>query len=264
MALLRSIAVAQTCPIKGDVNANVDEHLRLAEIAALEGAQVVLFPELSLTGYEIELANELAFSEHDSRLAPLAHVASSRSITIIVGAPLRVEAQLHIAAFVLGPDRTSTFYTKQRLGAWGEGARRDGNPPPAEVTVFQPGDHNPLVRFGDNTAAVAICADVGTPSHPQQAANRGARTYLASMFVIRSDFEGDSAKLCLYAAQHSMAVALANFGCPTGGLTAAGRSSIWSQDGDLLSQLSSRGAGIAVATETPNGWCAKGIMCGDP
>lgn len=50
MTCSHSIAVAQTCPIKGDVKANLDEHVRLTQIAAAEGAQIVVFPELSLTG----------------------------------------------------------------------------------------------------------------------------------------------------------------------------------------------------------------------
>ena len=42
MTLFRSIAVAQTCPLKGDVNANLDEHRRLIEVAASEGAQIIV------------------------------------------------------------------------------------------------------------------------------------------------------------------------------------------------------------------------------
>jgi predicted amidohydrolase len=259
---VRSIAVAQTCPVRADVHANLDEHLRLTELAASEGAQLVLFPELSLTGYEVDLAGELAFSEDDPRLAPLIGAASSHSITLIVGAPVRVAGRLHIAAFVLYPDRSTTLYTKHYLGAFSEDARCDGIVPPAEATVFQPGDRNPLVQFGGNTAAVAICADIGRPSHPQRAADRGAGTYLASMFVIPSDFTGDATKLSGYAVKHAMTVALANFGSPTGGLAAAGRSSIWSESGELLAQLDPGGAGIAVATETSEGWRAKAVMLG--
>jgi hypothetical protein len=83
------------------------------------------------------------------------------------------------------------------------------------------------------------------------------------MFVIPSDFDGESAKLSRYAAQHAMVVTLANFGCSTGGLAAAGRSSIWSQSGDLMTQLSSSGAGVAVATETLKGWRARAIQLED-
>ena len=258
--LSRSIAVGQTRPVKGDVNANLDEHLELTSMAASEGAQVILFPELSLTGYEVGLANDLAFAEHDPRLARLIHAATSRSMMLIVGAPLRIGAALHIAAFILGSDGTSTVYTKHRLGAFGESARRDGTVPPAEATAFQPGDRNPLVRIGGTVGAVAVCADIGRESHPQQAADRGAKTYLASMFVIPSDFEGDSARLVGYATRHAMTVALANFGGPTGGLAAAGRSSIWSEKGELLAQLDPTGAGVAVATETSTGWRTKRVM----
>lgn len=261
--MARSLSVAQTSPVRGDVNANLGEHLRLTALAASEGAQVVVFPELSLTGYEIGLADALAFSEYDLRLAHLLDAAASGSITIIAGAPVRLGNRLHIAAFVLYPDGTSALYTKHRLGAFGDSVRGDGVVPPAEATVFEPGDRNPLVRFGDNTAAVAVCADVGRPSHPQQAADRGAKVYLASMFVIPSDFEGDSSKLRRYATQHSMVVALANFGSPTGGLAAAGRSSIWSERGELLAQLGSSGAGIGVAIESSDGWRAKTIMLDD-
>src|SRR5262245_43477256 len=102
----RSVAIAQTCPVKGDVPANLEEHVRLARVAATEGAQVLVFPELSLTGYELGLAVMLAFAEDDPRLSPLRDAASSHSITLIVGAPVRIGPRLHIGAFILLPDRS--------------------------------------------------------------------------------------------------------------------------------------------------------------
>jgi hypothetical protein len=87
--------------------------------------------------------------------------------------------------------------------------------PPAEATVFQRGVRNPLVDFGGNRAAVAVCADTGRPSHSQQAADGGARTYLASTFAIPSDLERDTANLRTYAVRHSMAVVFSNYGGPT-------------------------------------------------
>jgi predicted amidohydrolase len=260
MMAQRALAVAQTCPLRGDVDANLAEHLRLTARAASAGARVVVFPELSLTGYELDLADQLAFSLDDARLAPLADAAATESITVVAGAPLRLEARLHIAAFILYPDGTRAVYTKQRLGAFGESARRDGRLPPAEATVFQAGDRNPLVRFDGNAAAVAICADIGRASHPQQAAAAGARTYLASMFVIPSEFDAESEKLGRYAAQHRMAVAFANFGSPSGGLAAAGRSAIWSERGERLVALPPSGSGVAIAIETARGWEVEGLL----
>jgi predicted amidohydrolase len=256
----RSVAVAQTCPANGNVAANLDDHIRLTQIAASEGAQIVVFPELSLTGYEIGLARDLAFSEDDQRLFPLIETAARAAVTMVVGAPVRLGSRLHIGAFILFPQRITALYTKHHLGAFPESARCDGIVPPAEATVFESGDRDPLIHFGANTAAVAVCADIGRPSHPQRAAERGANTYLASMFVIPSEFDGDAAKLQRYAVSHSMATALANFGSATGGLAAAGRSGVWSQQGELLVQLPPQGAGVGIATETEDGWRVKAVM----
>jgi predicted amidohydrolase len=260
----RSLAVAQSCPARGDVPANLAEHLRLVAVAAAEGAGLVVFPELSLTGYELGLAGELAFSEADARLAPLVDAAASARASLVVGAPVRLGEQLHIGAFVLRPDGRIALYTKHRLGAFSTGAAVDGTVPPPESSVFAPGERNAPVAFGGGAAAVAICADIGDPAHVRRAAGSGARAYLASMFVIPSEFEGDAARLAGYAVEHAMVVGLANYGSPTGGLQAAGRSSIWSESGELLARLDPSGPGVAVATATGNGWRAKTIMLDRP
>jgi predicted amidohydrolase len=118
------------------------------------------------------------------------------------------------------------------------------------------------LRFDGNTAAVAVCADIGRPSHPKDAADRGARNYLASMFVIPADFEPDTRRLREYAVKHSMAVVFANFGGPTGGLPSAGCSAIVSEKGELLVQLPATGAGIAIAIEDESGWRTHEVMVG--
>ena len=247
MSAGRSIAVAQTVPVRGDIGANLEQHLRLIRVAQEAGAGLLLFPELSLTGYELDLAARLAFSPKDERLAPLVDAAASNAMILVAGAPVRLDGRLHIGAFIIQPDRTIGLYTKHHLGAFSAGASADGVVPPAEAEFFHPGDRNPLVRFGESVAAVAVCADTGRPAHPQAAAARGATVYLASMFVIPSDFERETASLRRYAVEHSMLVAFANYGGPSGGLAAAGRSAIWSRRGELIAQLGPAGEGVAVA-----------------
>jgi len=217
-----------------------------------------VFPELSLTGYELDLAHGLAFGRSDPRLAPLIEAAGS--MTLIVGAPVRIGPRLHIGAFIVSPDGGIDLYTKRHLGAFSTGASCDGIVPPAEATVFDPCDLNPLVRFGGNIAAVAVCADTGSPSRPKEAADLGARTYLASMFIIPSEFKKETSNLRAYAVRHSMTVALANYGGPSGGLASGGRSAIWSERGELLAQLDPAGAGVAVAIESQAGWSGKAVM----
>jgi predicted amidohydrolase len=262
MTAPRSLAAAQTIPRRGDVDANLEAHVRLVRMAAEERARVVVFPELSLTGYELDLADALAFSERDPRLSPLVELASAHGLTLVVGAPVRVDRRLHLGAFILSPDRSVDVYTKHRLGAFPSDANPGGPVPPAEGTVFHPGDRSPLVRFGGNAAAVAVCADVRRPSHPREAVERGAKTFLASMFVIPADLDADAALLRQHAVGHSLTVVFANFGGPSGGLPAAGRSAIISDRGEPLVELPASGAGIAVAVEERTGWRTRAIMAG--
>jgi predicted amidohydrolase len=262
----RSLAAAQTIPHRGDVDANLAAHVRLVHAAREEGARVLVFPELSLTGYELDLAADLAFTESDPRLDPLRALASSQRMTLVVGAPVRVGARLHVGAFLLFPDGSVGLYTKQHLGAFSPELGRDrrvspdGVVPPAEATVFQAGDRNPLVHLDGHAAAVAVCADVSRPAHPQAAADRGARTYLASVFVTPLELEHEAARIQAYAARHSMAVVMANYGGPSGGLASAGGSAIWSEEGVLLARLEGTGSGFAVAVEGETGWRAKAVL----
>jgi len=260
VTLARSIAAGQTIPIRGDVDGNIEHHARLVQAAAEERVRILVFPELSLTGYELDLANDLAFSQSDPRLSPLIELASSYRTTLVVGAPVRLESRLYIAAFVISPDGTVQLYTKHHLGAFTSSASSDGIIPAAEETVFHPGDRHPLVRFEGHTAAVAVCADTGQPSHPKEAAEQGARTYLASMFVIPSDLEREAARLRTYAVRHSMAVVFANYSGTSGGLASAGRSAIWSENGELLAQLGANESGVAVASENELGWRGKTLV----
>ncbi|MDH4449169.1 MAG: nitrilase-related carbon-nitrogen hydrolase [Rhodoferax sp.] len=66
-----TIAAAQSTSVAQDIAANVHTHLRFVDTAAHHGVQWLVFPELSLTGYELAAMPELVLHpEHDS-LAPL-------------------------------------------------------------------------------------------------------------------------------------------------------------------------------------------------
>jgi predicted amidohydrolase len=51
------IALAQLSPYLGDVERNVQKHLEWCERARSEKTEVIIFPELSLTGYTLRDLN---------------------------------------------------------------------------------------------------------------------------------------------------------------------------------------------------------------
>lgn len=253
-----ALAAAQTISVRGDVDANVEHHLKATEAAVAAGARVIVFPELSLTGYEIDLAADLAFEVNDRRLEPLEATARAHDAILVVGAPLRLDGHLHIAALIVGPTGVDV-YTKRTLGAFRASDNPGGAIPPPEASVFEPGTHDPLVDAGGTPAAIAVCADVGRPEHAGAAAQRGARIYLASMFVIPSELERDRARLTAYARAHGMVVVFANHGGPSGGLASAGSSAVIAETGVPVVELEPVGPGIAVAVNDPHGWRCEAV-----
>ena len=67
------VSLAQCDAVLGDVDKNLEAHLSGIETAVEQGAGLVVFPELSLTGYQLrDLAREVACPLDAGRLAPLA------------------------------------------------------------------------------------------------------------------------------------------------------------------------------------------------
>ena len=90
------IASAQTSPVRGDTKANLQEHYELIKLASKKNVDLIVFPEMSLTGYERERAQELAFTTEDSRLKRLRQLSCDKQITVIAGAPIIIDNDLFI------------------------------------------------------------------------------------------------------------------------------------------------------------------------
>ncbi len=79
------MAVAQIDDILGDVDRNLERHYELVEKAIDKKQDVIVFPELSLTGYSLKDAvYDVALSAQDAKLNQLKEM--SRHISIVVGA----------------------------------------------------------------------------------------------------------------------------------------------------------------------------------
>ena len=237
------LAAAQTCSVPGDVTTNLERHLVLAAEAARRHAELIAFPELSLTGYEPHLANACAFSPADPRINKLRVFSRESGITIIVGAPVRLDGALFIGSFVICSDGACRIYTKHYLH-------------PGEERVFQPGSENVVVKLGNETIAPAICADIAHPAHPEAAANMGATVYVASALITCQGYESDCRLLSTYAKTYSMLTVLANHGAESGGYESAGRSAVWSPSGELLAALPGTGEGLVIAEKRKSAWTA--------
>lgn len=239
---LATFAVAQTCSIKGGIVANVARHVALANEAARHGARLILFPELSLTGYEPALVAALALHADDAQLAPLRDAAMARNIAIVVGAPLATAGDKpRIAALSFLPSGAIQVYTKAHLH-------------PGEETAFSVGSGGAGLALAGAPVALAVCAEISQASHAAAAAQSGAALYAASMLVSENGYAHDAGLLRGYAREHRMPVAMANHGGDTGGWALAGRSAVWDEEGQPVVAAAGTGECLLLARRTSGVW----------
>ena len=235
-------AAVQSISVRGDIAANVRRHAALAASAAAHGARLALFPELSLTGYEPDVAADCVVAPDDSRLAPLAELAVKAGMMIVAGAPVCGLADaLHIGALCFLPNGGVAVYTKQHLH-------------PGEDAVFAPGTGGRPLDVGGAPVALAVCAEIAHASHAEAAARGGVALYVASVLVSPGGYAKDSGLLQGYAASLGMPVLMANHGGPTGGWQSAGRSALWDEAGKLLAEAPEEGEWLVIAGRRGERW----------
>jgi len=238
-----TIAAAQSISVAGDLAANIALHQRFIQVAAEQGVQLLVFPELSLTGYERGLAAELAIAPEAEVLQPLRDFAREARVTVVVGMPIRLsdDSPVLIGALVLGAEGSLGVYSKQHLH-------------PGEEVAFAPGTGGSMLTLGGDSVALAVCADFSHASHAAGAAEQGADLYAAGVLITENGYAPDTALLQGYAGTHSMTVLMANHGGATGGWESAGRSAIWASDGSLIASAPGTGNVMVVACRDADGW----------
>jgi NAD+ synthase (glutamine-hydrolysing) len=164
------ISIAQCAPALGAFRRNLDLHRELIERARADGSQLVVFPELSLTGYYLkDLANDLACTADDERLAPLAE--ASRRIDVLAGFVERSpDARLHIASGYWSGGRLVHVHRKVYLPTYGifDDAR-----------YFGAGERFETFESTAGRAGIAICEDLWHVSAPYLYALQGATVVFA-------------------------------------------------------------------------------------
>jgi len=167
-----TIALAQIDPVLGNLPENIARHTVMAEQAARSGAQLVVFPELSLTGYSIKDMNrELAINvtRPPSTFTPLLNL--SKSISILAGGIEEdSEFRIHNAAFLIEGGEIRCVHRKIYLPTYGMFEER---------RYFVPGT---TVRSHSSRVGLVgtlICEDLWHMSLPYILAHEGAQLIIA-------------------------------------------------------------------------------------
>ncbi|MDR7435090.1 MAG: NAD+ synthase [Armatimonadota bacterium] len=165
------VALAQINLTVGDLDGNTQRICQAVEEARTAGADVVVFPELAITGYPPEdlLLRPKFIEENLSCLHKVA--ASSQGIVVIVGFVDRQETLFNASA-VLADGRIAGVYHKRLLPNYGVFD---------EKRYFAPGKSCPLFHLDDVPFGVSICEDIWFPDGPHLALSRAGALVLFNL-----------------------------------------------------------------------------------
>lgn len=225
------IALAQIRSVKGDLIKNIHHHQKWIEEAAANGADLVVFPELSLTGYEPSLAKKLALHPDDPRLEIFQTLSHNHSITIGVGLPTIGELGIQISLIFFHPQSTHMVYSKQHL-------HED------ELPFFVTGKEQVMLQLNGLRIAPAICYESLLPEHAESATNCGADLYLASVSKSANGTAKAYHHYPLISRRYAIWVLMVNGVGPCDDFVANGTTAAWNKNGELMGQLDDSREGI--------------------
>jgi predicted amidohydrolase len=229
------ISIAQTRPIKGDLAGNILSHKKFIRVAAGYGAHLIVFPELSLTGYEPTLAEQLASDPSDPMFIDFQTLSNENKIVIGAGLPTRSARGVHISLVLFRPHEPVLIYSKKHLH-------------PDEEEFFASGSNFPVFDIDDVNISFAICYEISIDDHICEAADHGAHVYVASVAKFESGIQKAVDRLGRIATEYRIPVLMSNCIGECDGQWCAGGTSAWNDKGVLLDQLGAEEQGMVLFT----------------
>ena len=202
------------------MRANALEHARLIRAA---NARLVVFPELSLTGYELDAD---AVSPDDEELGAIVAACAEQESVALVGAPIEGEdARAHIGMLRVSSAGSEIAYRKSYLGG-------------DEPARFAAGDGAVAIELDGWRVGLGICKDTGVEQHIADSAALDLDLYAAGLVHRPEELDMQEQRGLRIARACRAYVAFASFAGSTGGGFdhTAGVSSIWAPDGARLAR----------------------------
>lgn len=226
-----NICLAQISSHAGDIPRNIDSHLRLIHRALAFEPSLIVFPELSITGYEPSLAKALATTPQDPRFNIFQSISDSHGVTVGIGVPTRAEKGVCISLVLFQPQRPRYTYSKQYL--------HDDERP-----YFIAGTQKPTLCINGRNLAFAICYELSVPSHVNEAMSHRAEIYLSSVAKTENGVQQAKKRLQEIARTNQVPALMVNSVGPADDFIAAGQSAVWDLQGECLAQLNPTDEGL--------------------
>jgi len=232
------IGLVQLESVKGDIEKNLNAHLEWIQKSAAAGTSLLIFPELSLTGYDSSMARDLAFDQSDSRLGIFAATSQSLGIDIAVGLPLATSDKPTIALLLFKMDGTRQAFTKQFL-------HED------EIPFFMAGEKKPGLLLNAEHIAFAICYEIFVDEHTV-AVLENASIFIVSVAKSENGMLRANSKAERIAKEHDVSVLICNAIGAVEDYIADGGTAVWNRAGEKLAAIPSGKSGVLIWDSATN------------
>lgn len=227
------ICIAQTESLKGNVRMNIQNHLRIIERATELNSDVIFFPELSITGYEPDLAAVLATNLENSIFNPFQELADKSEITIGIGMPTKQIDGTNISMLIFQPQEKRSIYSKQMLHS-------------DELPFFICGTKQTFLKIKDQKIAIGICYETLQREHFLNANQNGAVIYVASVAKPESGISEAFSHFQKLAKEFNTPILMSNCVGLCDNFLSVGQSAVWNRKGELMEQLDNKNQGILI------------------
>ncbi|HBD95863.1 MAG TPA: carbon-nitrogen hydrolase family protein [Spirochaetia bacterium] len=239
------IAIAQIKSFRNNTKRNIQKHIEFIELASKHHSDIILFPEMSLTGYETKNAHKLVFEINDSRLDILKVLSEKYNQIIVTGAPLKIDEKQYIGSFIIFPNQDVEIYIKKYL--------HEGE----ELYFNSHNDFDYKINLKGEKISCAICYDIEKDKHIEDAVLSNSTLYMPSIFYSKAGINSGLQRLSYISRSFSIPVMMSNYSGKCFGIQSGGNSSAWNKDGKIIITANDKDECLLLLTKQQEEWSGE-------
>ncbi len=196
-------------------------------------ADLIVFPELSLSNYDPDIVSAVAIEPDDCRMDSFKQFSRETGMAVAVGAPLKTSGNPLIAMLVFLPGRKPVVVGKRYLH-------------PDEIAYFSPSEGSVGILDLAIKIAIAICYEISVVEHTAAVMEDDVALYLASVAKTADGVSASLSTLSEVARRYEVPVLMVNSVGTCEGKVAGGGSLVIDRTGRLLAQLDKAAEGLLI------------------
>ena len=215
------IAIAQIETSRNQTKINLEKHIDFIIKAASHHAKIIIFPEMSLTGYETKNAKKLSLKINDPYIQEIISTCKEYQISSMIGLPLMENNILYIATLLIHKSGKIDIYYKQNLHS-------------EENDYFKPRNDIDNFTIENINISLSICYDIEFKNHIKKAYENKSKFYFSSIFYTENGIKDLKEKVKNYSTIYPMNYVVSNYVNEVWTEKAAGNSFFVNKNGTII------------------------------